>query len=253
MFENLFSFGSLLAVTLSISLTIKMLKININNNQRHHSHNVSGNNNVVVINQIYSKEISDFKRLSNIIVLFLLFLFPMFPVFFIQFLSMFALCSVIICFAGVCKNILEKKENAIYGVFYVPLTVFIAFLSITAIYTALANKYIFVDYYSRLKESLSEFSLSLFSLENLNSILGEGLAYVGFSLIFAGLIHTCFGFITKGKNFDATVDFMKSWIPFSLVGHFLASGCFTALFNSNFGYIAYVYKDILSHFYAYFI
>ncbi|EJQ5984504.1 hypothetical protein [Escherichia coli] len=250
MFDSLFSLGSIIAITVSLTLTIKSLRVNSIKNTRINSPDIIGNNNQVVINSLAIKEVSDFKQLSNIIIIALLVAFPLFPRFFMTFLPTFSFCAVIICSVGVFKNIQQKGHNAVYGLVYIPTTALMVVFVISAIYSAIYGKYMFTDFYSRVIDKVQLFNISYEYLTGLNTLLFEATAYVGMSLLFASLIHSCFGFI-KNRNFDETVSFVKLWIPFSIVGHFLASGGVIALLNNNFQYILCIYKNIIPNFIAY--
>ncbi|EFL5775091.1 TPA: hypothetical protein ACXJGM_003225 [Escherichia coli] len=61
MFDSLFSLGSIIAITVSLTLTIKSLRVNSIKNTRINSPDIIGNNNQVVINSLAIKEVSDFK------------------------------------------------------------------------------------------------------------------------------------------------------------------------------------------------
>lgn len=250
MFDNLFSLGSIFAITVSVMLTIKSLKVNNIKNKRINSPDIIGDNNQVIINTSAIKELSDFKQLSNIIIISLMVVFPLFPNFFMTFIPTFSFCAVMICIIGVFKNIQQKGHNAAYGLVYIPIAALMRVLSISAIYSAISGRYVFTDFYSRFFDKIQLVNISFEYLSSLNILLFEATAYVGMSILFASLIHVCFGFI-KSRNFDETVDFIKFWIPFSIMGHFMASGCLIAILHSNFQYITNIYKDIISNFIAY--
>lgn len=158
------------------------------------------------------------------------------------FLPTFSFCAVIICSVGVFKNIQQRGHNAVYGLVYIPITALMVVFVISAIYSAIYGNYMFTDFYSRVIDKVQLFNVSYEYLTGLNTLLFEATVYVGMSLLFASLIHSCFGFIKK-RNFDETVSFVKLWIPFSIVGHFLASGGVIALLNNNFN-IFYIFIKI---------
>jgi len=244
MFETFFSLGSLLAITVSLTLTVKSFKINSIKNSNVNSPDITGNNNQVIINQLVTKETSDFKQLSNLIVIVLLILFPIFPSFFIKFLSTFSFCAVMICIVGVFKNIQQKGCYAVYGLVYIPITALIGVLSISAIYSSHYGGYIFTEFYPRFFHKVKLFSISSDYLTSMENLFLEGTAYIGLATLFASLIHACFGFL-RNRNFDETVKFSKCWVPLSIVGHFLASGGLIALSYGNTQYIISMYENIL--------
>ncbi|MGI3448226.1 hypothetical protein ACRQQF_02650 [Citrobacter arsenatis] len=250
MFENLFSLGSLFAITVSLALTVKSLKINSIKNVKVNSPNIVGDNNQVVINQSVMKEVADFRQLSNIVIILLLIVFPFFPNFFMKFLPTFSFCAVMICITGVFKNIQQKINYAAYGLIYIPTTALIGVFSISSIYSAFSGKYMFIDFYPRVIDKIKLFNINLDYLSSLTVLLFEGTAYVGMSFLFASLIHACFGFL-KNRSFDETINFIKVWIPLSVVGHFLASGCLIALYYGNTQYIINTYENIFFNFIAY--
>ncbi|QQA74549.1 hypothetical protein [Pectobacterium parmentieri] len=250
MFENLFSLGSLFAITVSLTLTVKSLRINSIKNIKINSPDVVGNNNQVIINPAITKKVADFKQLSNIIIILLLIAFPFFPGFFMNFILTFSFCAVMICIFGVFKNIRQKGDNAAYGLVYIPLTAFIGVFSISAIYSAFSGEYMFTDFYSRIINKVGLLNTSPEYLNSLIVLVLEGTAYAGMSILFASLIHVCFGFL-KNRNFDETVNFIKYWIPLSVVGHFLASGYFIAFYYGNFQYVINSYRNIFSNFFSY--
>lgn len=250
MFENLLSLGSLFAITVSLTLTVKSLRINSIKNSKVNSPDINGDNNRVIINQLVTKGVSDFKQLSNLITIILLIAFPLFPEFFMRFLSTFSFCAVMICIVGVFKNIQQKGYYAAYSLVYIPITVLIGALSISAIYSSLTGGYIFTYFYSRFFEKVKFFSINFEYLSSMKTLLLEGTAYIGLSTLFASLIHACFGFL-KNRNFDETVNFVKYWLPFSIVGHFLASGGLIALYYGNIQYVVNAYKNIFINLTAY--
>lgn len=82
MSENFISLSSLATVTLlSITLTVKSLSISNIKNTRNNSHDISGNNNQIVINSAVEKTESDFKKLSGIVLAILLLFFRFFQPF----------------------------------------------------------------------------------------------------------------------------------------------------------------------------
>lgn len=250
MFENLLSLGSIFAITVSLTLTVKSIRINSIKNSKVNSPDIIGDNNRVIINQLITKEVSDFKQLSNLIIIVLLIMFPLFPNFFMRFLSTFSFCAVMICIVGVFKNIQQKGYYAAYSLVYIPITALIGALSISAIYSSLSGGYIFTEYYSRVIDKVKFFSINSEYLSSMNTLLLEGTAYIGMSTLFASLIHACFGFL-KNRNFDETVNFVKCWLPLSIVGHFLASGGLIALYYGNVQYVINTYKNILINLIAY--
>lgn len=254
MFENFLSLGSLISVTLSFALTIKALNINYVNNSSVIKSEITGNNNNVYVNYSdYSGKISSFKRLWVCIELIILALFPVYPDFFIDSLSTFSICALFICATGTYKNISENVNNGIYSLFYLIGTAVISFFSISALSIVHVNKYIFTDYYLRAYETIVGGGYIHGYSQGITSIIGEGVTYLGLSILFISLIHCCFGFLNRDKNFDVTFDAIFRWVPGSLFGHFFACGGVIAILNLNFNYITWMYQNVWYYFFSYFL
>lgn len=254
MFENFLSLGSLISVTLSVTLTIKALNIKYVNNSSVIKSEVRGDNNNVYVNYSdYSNKISSFKRLWFCIEAIILILFPAYPEFFIDSLSSFSIYALFICASGVYNNISKGVNNGIYSLFYLVGTAVISFLSISALSMVLANKYIFTDFYLRAYETIIGGGYFRGFSQGITSIAREGAAYFGLSVLFISLIHCCFGFLNKDKNFDVTFDAIFLWVPVSLVGYFLACDGVIAILNLNFNYIPWLYQNAWYYFLSYFL
>ena len=258
MFENFISLSSLVAFTLSITLTVKSLSISNIKNIRNNSHDISGNNNQVVINSPAEKTESDFKRLSGIMLGIFLLFFPLFPAFCLKFLYDFSLCAIVINVVGIINSIYQRSKNCYYSILYIFSTCGTAFLARNAVSHAFFDHYIFREFYGRLIKILGGFDASIIymgTLSNymgtLNKLLFEFIAYMGMSLLFVGLINSCFGFI-KARNFDKTVAFIGSWIIIAFVAHFLASGYLIRISEGGLNYVINEYKTTFNYFFNFF-
>lgn len=157
------------------------------------------------------------------------------------FLPTFSFCAVIICSVGVFKNIQQRGHNAVYGLVYIPITALMVVFVISAIYSAIYGNYMFTDFYSRVIDKVQLFNVSYEYLTGLNTLLFEATVYVGMSLLFASLIHSCFGFIKKGTSMRQLV-LLNFGFLFLLWDIFWHQGVI-ALLNNNFN-IFYIFIKI---------
>jgi len=247
LFENFFSIGSLVAVTFSVALTIKYLKVNFKQEVRNQSHNINGNNNTINFLEVDRKNKRSFQTLSIIISLFLIAFLPCFPSFFIGFMKSFSWLPLVICCVGVFVKIYMRGLKRISDMFYIIPSLVVGVLMYHAVFLATHGDYIHLNIYSRFFDYLAQSYVSVSYLIGLNMLLREVAAYFGFIMLFLSSIYLSFSFITE-RDFDSAIKHIFYWVLVAFVGNFLAAGMLIEYMNGGFSYIVYAYKLLLYFF-----
>lgn len=240
-FENIISIGSLIAITLSVTLTIKFLKINIKNDIRKNSPDINGNNNIVNIIEADKKNNSDFKLLANVIGFALLILLPLYPYFFLSFMQAFSWLPIFIILAGVAMQVYFRGWSRSPDLLYLFPAFIVGTLTYHSIYLAAKGKYLEEDIYSRLIEAITNFHISESYLTYISGFSLEFFAYAGFIMLFLSAIYISFSFLKK-RGFDETIKYLLFWLVVGLLGDFFASGCLLKSGSVNFDYLIYSYQ-----------
>ncbi|EOI3546087.1 hypothetical protein ACMSZT_000852 [Cronobacter dublinensis] len=241
MFENIISIGSIIAVTLSVTLTIKFLKINIKNNIRENSHDINGNNNIVNIIEADKRNNSDFKLLANVIGFVLLIFLPLYPYFFLSFMQAFSWLPIFIILVGVATQVYFRGWSRLPDLLYVFPAFIVGTLTYHSIYLVDKGKYLEGDIYSRLIDAIISFNISESYALYITGLLFEFFAYAGFIMLFLSAIYISFSFLKK-RGFDETIKHLLFWLATGLLGDFLASGCMLNFGSINFNYLIYSYQ-----------